>query len=411
MRILHVISQRPEQTGSGIYVQSIIREAGKRGHENFLLAGIPKNDYPSLDMISQQNSSFVEFERENLPFPIVGMSDIMPYHSKRFSDLTDDQLAIYQTAFREKLFEAVSRFQPDIIHSHHLWILTALVRKTFPTIPLVTSCHGTDLRQMANCPQRGDQVARYCQEINHVLVLSQSHIQQVNHTYNVPKKRIHIIGGGYNSDLFHNSQKPINSRVEILYVGKLSRSKGVPWLLKSLNQIKGLPWFLHLVGSGSGAEHEECLKWANYLKGKIKLYGMLSQTEVAQLMRQSHLFVLPSFYEGLPLVLLEALASGCRIISTSLPGTQELFRDSLEEIVKLIPLPPLETIDRPHAKDEPVLENLLSETLKNQINRILEKPDIDLTPARGIINYFSWAAVFKRIEQIYQNAVEISKCG
>ena len=41
MRILHLLSQRPEATGSGIYIQAMIREAARRGHENFLLAGAP----------------------------------------------------------------------------------------------------------------------------------------------------------------------------------------------------------------------------------------------------------------------------------------------------------------------------------------------------------------------------------
>jgi hypothetical protein len=39
MKILHLLSQRPEATGSGIYMQAMIREAARRGHENFLLAG------------------------------------------------------------------------------------------------------------------------------------------------------------------------------------------------------------------------------------------------------------------------------------------------------------------------------------------------------------------------------------
>ena len=42
MKILHLLSQRPEATGSGIYIQAMIREAARRGHENFLLAGVPQ---------------------------------------------------------------------------------------------------------------------------------------------------------------------------------------------------------------------------------------------------------------------------------------------------------------------------------------------------------------------------------
>lgn len=40
MRILHLLSQRPDATGSGIYVQAMLREARAKGHQNFLVAGI-----------------------------------------------------------------------------------------------------------------------------------------------------------------------------------------------------------------------------------------------------------------------------------------------------------------------------------------------------------------------------------
>ncbi|MDO9071296.1 MAG: hypothetical protein Q7V36_07245 [Deltaproteobacteria bacterium] len=51
MKILHLLSQRPEATGSGIYIQAMIREAARRGHENFLLAGVPLGEDPQQDML------------------------------------------------------------------------------------------------------------------------------------------------------------------------------------------------------------------------------------------------------------------------------------------------------------------------------------------------------------------------
>ena len=88
MRILHALSQRPEATGSGIYVRAMVREAFHAGHENFLLAGIPADDRPRLDCLTGDQCAFVHFETGSLPFPVVGMSDVMPYPSRRFSDLT-----------------------------------------------------------------------------------------------------------------------------------------------------------------------------------------------------------------------------------------------------------------------------------------------------------------------------------
>jgi hypothetical protein len=51
VRILHIISQHPASTGSGIYLQNIIRRAAAAGHQNFLIAGQSGNRKPTLDNI------------------------------------------------------------------------------------------------------------------------------------------------------------------------------------------------------------------------------------------------------------------------------------------------------------------------------------------------------------------------
>ena len=51
LRILHLLSQRPDATGSGIYVQAMLREASNHGHTNFLLAGVPSDWSQRLDCI------------------------------------------------------------------------------------------------------------------------------------------------------------------------------------------------------------------------------------------------------------------------------------------------------------------------------------------------------------------------
>ena len=88
LKILHVIGQRPEMTGSGIYLEAIIRESQKYGFSNYWVAGVPAGGiYPLKDM-SQVKGSCVFFESESLDFPVTGMSDVMPYKSSLFKELT-----------------------------------------------------------------------------------------------------------------------------------------------------------------------------------------------------------------------------------------------------------------------------------------------------------------------------------
>ena len=162
MRILHALSQRPEATGSGIYVRAMVREAFRAGHENFLLAGIPSDDQPQLDCLTGDQCAFVHFETGSLPFPVVGMSDVMPYPSRRFSDLTAADLEVYEKCFADRLERVVKDFQPRPIHSHHLWLLTSLIKRSFPQIPVVTTCHGSDLRQFQKCGDLQPRVQSGC---------------------------------------------------------------------------------------------------------------------------------------------------------------------------------------------------------------------------------------------------------
>jgi len=120
LKILHLLSQRPDSTGSGIYLQAMLREAAAAGYKNFMLAGIQSDQSVALDCIDADQCRFVNFFEADVSYPIVGMSDRMPYASSKFCDLSATQLHEYENAFSRKIQAAVTAFAPDIIHCHHL---------------------------------------------------------------------------------------------------------------------------------------------------------------------------------------------------------------------------------------------------------------------------------------------------
>ena len=88
MRILSISAQKPDSTGSGIYMTELIKALSKMGHEQAAIAGISKNDRVSLP---EEVEFFpVYFDTEKLPFHVVGMSDEMPYESTRYRDMDED---------------------------------------------------------------------------------------------------------------------------------------------------------------------------------------------------------------------------------------------------------------------------------------------------------------------------------
>jgi glycosyltransferase involved in cell wall biosynthesis len=412
MRILHLLSQRPDATGSGIYVQAMLREARAKGHHNFLVAGIDSGDGGWPRDIDKDACSFVEFEGEDLPFPIVGMSDVMPYPSRRFRDLTPPELSRYQHSFEVRIQNAVDRFRPDILHSHHLWLMTAFVRGLVSDLPLVTSCHGTDLRQFETCPHLQGMVRPAIRQLDAVLALSRVQRQEILALHGLPPERVVVTGAGFREDLFRMpDHKPNPPPVHLIYAGKLCRAKGLPNLLRALGHIQDLPWHLTLAGGGSGTEKEECLQGVHALGERVTYIGSVPQPELALAMQKAHVFILSSFFEGVPLVLLEAMASGCRVIATELPGVRELFEVDFSPWVTTLPTPPLRQVDRPVPGTEEAFENRLAECLRFQIQAVLHKPAIPVDELRRFLEPFSWPQVFGRIEKVYQRLINIRRWG
>lgn len=409
MRILHVLSQKPDFTGSGKYVQEMILQGRDRGHDAFLVAGASADFVMPPGLIEPERCRLVRFDGHDIGFPVMGMSDVMPYPSTVCSSLSRLQIIEYKTAFSRIIGAAVAEFQPDIIHSNHLWMVTALTREVAPGIPLVTTCHGSCLRQHRLCPDLGASLVGSLRRIDRVIALFERQKDDIVDLLGVDGERVHVVSGGYNELCFYSEEGRTDvGTVQLLYAGKLDSSKGVPWLLRSLKHVRE-PWHLHLVGSGTGAQAELCLELAAEFGDRVTVHGVLSHGELGGLMRQSDIFVLPSFFEGLPLVLLEALACGCSIVTTDLPGARELFGQSPPSMVRMVELPPLETVDRPRKADEPLLERRLAEALTAGIADVQGGREPDTDSVLRIIEPYSWRGIFARIEDVYGRALESRK--
>ncbi len=108
-------------------------------------------------------------------------------------------------------------------------------------------------------------------------------------------------------------------------VARLSPQKGLPLLIAAAAQIAASRDFtLDVIGDGDGrASLEQEIERAG-LQGRVRLLGWRSSDDVRRLLAQSRAMVLPSFAEGLPVVLMEALALGRPVVATAIAGIPEL---------------------------------------------------------------------------------------
>lgn len=398
-RILHATCQYPGKTGSGTYLQAIIKEADKKGYKQAVIAGVSiENNDVEFEGINV-NFYPVIFETKNIPFPIAGMSDVMPYKSTRYSDMNKGMFLKWEKAFREKINLAIDEFKPDIIISHHLWLLTSLIKKTVKDIPIISISHGTDLRQLEMVPRFRSYVIEGCKNVEIALALNDYQKEKIVESYKIPDKKIIVIGGGYDSDIFYRKgNKKDNDKIKLIYAGKLSFSKGVPSLIRAYERLsKNYNIELLIAGSGSGNEEKEI---RNLIKNcdSIKLLGEVPHKKLGDIFRECDIFVIPSFYEGLSLVTLEALSCGLLVVSSELDGLKNWLGDEINNsgIIKYVELPGMIGVDTPKEDELIYFEERLYSGIESQINNLKSSNQYDNVYKR--IEEFSWEMIFKRIE-------------
>ena len=404
MRILHALSQRPSLTGSGITLDALVRYGHEAGHDQRVVVGVPAHEAtPAVGELSGDHIKPLEFGHPPLDFAVPGMSDVMPYTSSRFSGLSEDQLALYEQAWTGHLTKTVDSFKPDVIHSHHVWLMSAMLKDVAPNVPVVTHCHATGLRQMQLCPHLADRVVQGCSRNEAFAVLHRGHDESLGRCLGIGDDRIHRVGAGYRDDLFSAPGSP--AEPALLYVGKYSAAKGVPWLLDAFDRLAarrpGLS--LHVAGGGSGEEADAIRQRMDAMAPSIVQHGQVGQPELAEIARSSTVCVLPSFFEGLPLVLVEALACGCRLVSTSTSGVVEELAPRLGGALELVDLPRLTALDRPDPADLPAFVD----RLELAIERALDAPPIGdprETMPRALA-HFSWSAVYSRVEAVWKSLI------
>lgn len=400
MKILSITAQKPDSTGSGVFLTELVKGFDVLNCRQAVICGAASEDPMNIPGAVKVYPVF--YNTEDLPFPVCGMSDEMPYPSTRYRDLDERMTVQLLGAFRKRITDAVEEFQPDVILCHHLYFLCALVRDMYPHAIVYGQCHGSDLRQLQTNSWLFDWIRSGVRRLDGILALHEAQKQQICQLYDVPDSLVTVVGTGYNSSVFYESdfyQASRNASVtRLIFAGKLSEKKGVFSLLRALHHLQHPEAFELVLAGGYGdpAEYEKLLRLAAEAPCKITFLNKLDQQQLAFHMNSSHIFVLPSFYEGLPLVLIEAMACGLHTVCTDLPGIRPWLDRAIPQNGTVFVAPPrMYHTDIPIPEDLPAFEQMLAHAIETASNQPL--PDI------RHVKTLSWDSLCRKLLALWKH--------
>ena len=399
MKILHTLAQLPAETGSGVYYSNLVEGFKKYNHEQKAIFGY--QDEYMWNILDRKDQYPVAFKSEELPFPIVGMSNVMPYENTLYSSMTEEMLEVYTEVFRRKLEEIKKDFIPDVIFAHHLWILTSLVKEVFPDTKIIGICHNTDLRQAKMNPHLKDKYVDRIHELDYIFSASEDQKDEIVKEYNIDRNKIIAVGGGYDHNIFYPpEEKKYADKIRLIFCGKIDPSKGIYELIEVYKSLEMEDITLDIIGNPN---EENKKKIEEYIKddSNIRLYNVENQIALGDELRKKDIYLMPSYYEGLGLMAIESLACGLYVVTTEIPALMTFLGEEIKEsgIIKYVPLPQIYDVDKPIKEDLPEFKENLKKAILIQIEKVREKEEFP-KEMQDKIKDFSWERLVHNMNNI-----------
>lgn len=235
----------------------------------------------------------------------------------------------------------VNEFKPDILHSFTATPdgYAALLLKSFTRCPAVCTFIGSDINTYPNFDN-------FCLGLTKKVIMHTDQIVAVSNALRQKAEAIAVPGSGiltvycgcdpakfyFNPGSGIAIRRSLGIKPEdkvILFVGRVEKEKGVFELLEAFVNLNKRYPSLHLVvvGDGSASEYLERRSRRCNLGNSLHLAGVQGHGRIPDFMNAADIFVLPSYEEGLPSVILEAMACQKPVLATMAGGIPEIVKD------------------------------------------------------------------------------------
>ncbi len=237
----------------------------------------------------------------------------------------------------------------DLVHSHTWYAnLAGYLASVLYGVPHVMTAHSLEPLRPWKAEQLGGgyAISSWCERTaiesaDAVIAVSQGMAADIWETYPaVPADRLHVIYNGIDAEQYRpdHGREVLDSlgidpsRPSVVFVGRVTRQKGLPVLLRAAAHIDPAAQLVLCAGQADTPELEaEVSGLVNHLRatrsGVIWIAGMLAKREVIQILSHATVFVCPSLYEPLGIVNLEAMACGAAVVAAAVGGIPEVVVD------------------------------------------------------------------------------------
>ncbi|MEV5710311.1 glycosyltransferase family 4 protein [Actinoallomurus sp. NPDC052274] len=286
----------------------------------------------------------------------------------------------------------------DVVHAHSGEDLAVLPVAWLAAVrhgcPLVVTLHsslrhtvrGTSPRAAALRLLGGPVERRVLAAADAVIALTPSAARRLR-ADGMPPDHVHVIPSGFDPDLFAAARPdpfPDVPHPRIAYVGRLAAQKGVAVLLDAFARCRVRATLLIV---GDGPQRAALERRARRLRGEVRFTGLIPHAEVPAVLRHADLLVLPSVYEELGSVLVEAMAVGLPVVAGRVGGVPDLVRDGVNGLLV--------------APKDPA-------AFAGAVDRVLADSDLAGrlgTGARETVRGHTWPALAERVAAVYRQVL------
>lgn len=305
MKIAYVITRSDEVGGAHIHVKDLTCWVKEKGHEVRVFVG---GSGIFSDMLTQ------------LDIPVRSLN----FLQRSISPLKD-LLAIFE--LRRTLMD----FSPDLVSIHSAKAgLVARIACLLLQIPFVFTAHGWSFA-------RGKEGIRkkiflsiercLCPLTDKVIVVCENDAQFAIENSICKKADLITIHNGMPEIMQRFISKPSNMIPNIIMVARFEYPKNHKQLIEALANIKDLSWKLTLVGDGPLTEAIQ--KYSHEMNVADRIVFLGRRQDIAELLSDSDIFVLTTFWEGFPRSIIEATRAGLPVIASDVAGIPEAVLDNI----------------------------------------------------------------------------------